>query len=328
MINNAAMVCLVAASLCGCRSASSAEAEAFQGVMELDETVLSFEASGRVARLAVKEGDTVQPNAVIGALDDELIRAERGARVLEVEAARAQAALVRAGAKGDDVRALAARVRGAQASEALLEKNLARQRRLFEQSAAPQASVDDLQSQYDRARAEREGLESQLASLKRGARSEEVASAVSRAEAAEAALHVDDERLARHALKAPIGGRVLDVHVEEGEVVAAGAPIATLGDTRRPYVEVFVPQGELAGIVLGGAATVRVDGESKAFAGRVEHIASRTEFTPRFLFSERERPNLVVRVRVRVDDPKERLHAGVPAFVTIAGARGAGGARP
>jgi HlyD family secretion protein len=327
MIKNAALACLLTASLCRCQSTSSVEAEAFQGVMELDETVLSFETSGRVARLAVEEGDTIQPNALIGALDDELVRAQRGARVLEAEAARSQAALVRAGAKGDDVRALAARVRAAQASEALLEKNLARQRTLFERGVVPQASVDDLQSQYDRARAEREGLESQLASLKRGARSEEVASAESRAEAAEAALHVEDERLARHALKTPIGGRVLDVHVEEGEVVSAGAPIATLGDTRRPYVEVFVPQGELAGIVVGGAASLRVDGESQAFSGRVEHIASRTEFTPRFLFSERERPNLVVRVRVRVDDPKERLHAGVPAFVTIAGARG-GGAKP
>jgi hypothetical protein len=37
------------------------------------------------------------------------------------------------------------------------------------------------------------------------------------------------------------------------------------------------------------------------------------------LFSERERPNLVVRVRVRVEDHDERLHAGVPAFVMFQG---------
>jgi hypothetical protein len=49
----------------------------------------------------------------------------------------------------------------------------------------------------------------------------------------------------------------------------------------------------------------------------VEDIARRTEFTPKFLFSERERPNLVVRVKIRVEDPGERLHAGVPAFVVI-----------
>jgi hypothetical protein len=49
----------------------------------------------------------------------------------------------------------------------------------------------------------------------------------------------------------------------------------------------------------------------------VEHISRTTEFTPRYLFSERERPNLVIRVRLRIEDPERRLHAGVPAFAKI-----------
>jgi hypothetical protein len=60
---------------------------------------------------------------------------------------------------------------------------------------------------------------------------------------------------------------------------------------------------------------VRVDARPDALPGRVEAIARRLEFTPRYLFSERERPNLVVRVRVRIDDPKHELTAGVPARV-------------
>ena len=48
----------------------------------------------------------------------------------------------------------------------------------------------------------------------------------------------------------------------------------------------------------------------------VERIGYKTEFTPRYLFSEKERSNLVVRVRVRVSDPGHLLRAGVPAFVT------------
>jgi hypothetical protein len=62
---------------------------------------------------------------------------------------------------------------------------------------------------------------------------------------------------------------------------------------------------------------VRVD-TGEMLPGAVEWISPRTEFTPRFLFSDRERPNLVVRVRVRIDDPERRLHAGVPAFAEIA----------
>jgi hypothetical protein len=48
-------------------------------------------------------------------------------------------------------------------------------------------------------------------------------------------------------------------------------------------------------------------------------VFPRTEFTPRYLFSEGERENLVLRVRVRIEDPKRELHGGVPAFVTLAG---------
>jgi hypothetical protein len=44
-------------------------------------------------------------------------------------------------------------------------------------------------------------------------------------------------------------------------------------------------------------------------------VRRRTEFTPRYLFSESERGNLVIRVRVRLDDSRRLLHAGLPVFV-------------
>jgi HlyD family secretion protein len=84
---------------------------------------------------------------------------------------------------------------------------------------------------------------------------------------------------------------------------------------------VFVPQAEISAVKVGQGAKVRVDALGSELGGKVEHISRRTEFTPRYLFSERERATLVVRVRVRVDDPKEQLRAGVPAFVRLDGAK-------
>lgn len=302
----------------GCVGAARAENEAgYQGVLELEETVLAFEVGGRIEHLAVDEGDRVEPGALIGRLDARLVRAAREARALEAEAARAQADLVDAGARREDIAALEARVRAARATESTLEKDLERHRALHESGAIARASLDDVEGRYTRARSERESLEAELAALRRGARREERVSASAQADAAKAALEMEEARLERHVLTASQRGRVLDVHVEPNEVVGAGTPIVTLGDTRRPYVDVFVPQGELAGIDVGDRAELRVDSEERRFRGTVEHVSRRTEFTPRFLFSPRERPNLVVRVRVRVDDPEERLHAGVPAFVTI-----------
>ena len=66
-------------------------------------------------------------------------------------------------------------------------------------------------------------------------------------------------------------------------------------------------------LALIAAATPEV--KAAPVSGEIEYISPKTEFTPRFLFSDRERPNLVIRVRVRIKDPERALHAGVPAFV-------------
>lgn len=325
MINNWLALALGGLAL-ACDHADPPHAGAYQGVIELDETVLAFETGGRVRRLLVDEGDPVAAGALVAELEDDLIRTTRSARLLEAEAARSQAELVSAGARTEDVAALAARVRAARASEDLLTKQLAREQELFAKSAVPAASVDELSAALDRARAERESLEAQLASLKRGARREERDTASAKAQAAEAALALESDRLLRYALRAPSAGRVLDRNIEPGEVVASGTPVVVLGDTQHPYAEVFVAQGEVSGIQLGSRAKVWVDAEREPFSAKVEHVSRRTEFTPRYLFSERERPHLVVRVRVRIDDAKERLHAGVPAFVEIEGVARKGGA--
>jgi HlyD family secretion protein len=232
--------------------------------------------------------------------------------------ARADLALLEAGAKREDLASLAAQVRGSVATEGLLRKVAERARALKETGAIAQAEVDRADADLERATAERRSLEQRLASLQRGARTEELTRARSRVDSSTDALALEDQRLVRYALKAPIAGEVLDVHLDPGEIASPGAIVVTIADTARPYVEVFVPQGALEGIHTGAKATVRVDATSSAFTGAVEHVSSHTEFTPRYIFSERERPNLVVRVRVRVDDPERKMHAGVPAFVTIA----------
>lgn len=176
-----------------------------------------------------------------------------------------------------------------------------------------------METQLKRAQADRQSLEERLRALRVGARPQEIESAAERAAAGEALVAFDQAGLARYTLTSPISGVILDRHVELGEVVSPGAPVVTIGDPRRPYVEVFVAVGELASVRLGQRAAVRVDGLDHTVAATVEHLGEEAEFTPRFLFSERERPNLVFRVRLRVDDPREELRAGLPAFVELEG---------
>ena len=302
----------------GCNgNAQATEPEAFQGIVELDERVLAFEVPGRVVAVEEERGKVIDAGNELASLDRTLEGIAKESREAELRAARAQLELLRAGARREEIRAADAELRAARAGAALLSRNLDRQRRLATQGATASAISDDLAGQLEQASARVQGLEERVRLLRDGARSQEVDAAEARVSALVSALRGNEERLLRHTLRAPVGGMILDVHVLAGEIVAPGTPVVTLADTAHPYVDVFVPQADLDQVRMGARASVRVDSLDEALAGRVEDIGRQAEFTPRFLFSERERPNLVFRVRVRVDDPEQKLHAGLPAFATI-----------
>jgi HlyD family secretion protein len=278
---------------------------------------LSFEVPGRVTSLTPHEGDFVHVGALLATVDDALDEQARAARDLEASAAQAQATVVDKGVRPEEIAATKAKIRSAQAAETLVKKQLDRERDLFARDVTPQARVDELEAQYARSVADREALQSVLVEQQRGARPEERAAARAKADAAKANVTLDDLRIERRELRSPIEGVVLDRHVEPGEVVQAGSPVLTVAEPARIYAYVFVPQAKLSGVDVGDRATIRADGLPEVLGGHVEYVARRTEFTPRYLFSESERANLVVRVKVRIDDPHSLLHAGVPVRVVI-----------
>lgn len=316
MIKKTGALALAAALLAGCEPEPRYPG-AYQGVVELDERLLGFEVGGRLLGVAARRGADVEADAVLAVLDDTLAQTATRGRQAEAAAAEARAALVGAGSRVEEIRALEAQVRAAVANEALLRKNLARDRALALQRALPQAVADETEARARSAAAELQALAQRLREARAGARSQELEGARAQATAAGAAARLEAQRTERYQLRALHAGTVLDVHAEPGEVVAAGAPVVTVADATRPYVDVFVPQDELGGLDVGDRALIHVDALAAPLAGAVEDIARRTEFTPRFVFSERERRTLVVRVRIRVDDRGRALHAGVPAFVAI-----------
>lgn len=290
----------------------------YQGVVEFEERRLGFELGGRLLRVAVNEGDHVEPGQLLAWLDDSLEQAQRAVRARERDLAENQVQSVAAPARAHEVEALRAQSRAARAAEQQLADNLERERALLEGGATPRALVDDLERQLERAAAERQEIEHRLALLRQGARDEELATARARADVSSASLSAAEQRLLRYKLHALQAGEVTEVYARAGEVLPPGAPVIAVADTHQPYADVFVPQAELAPFIPGRALRVRVDALEQPLVGHVEFVATHTEFTPRYLFSEEERPHLVVRVRVRVNAPERQLHAGVPAFVELA----------
>lgn len=307
---------VVAAAMASC-SAESKAPSSHQGIVEHDDRHLGFRVGGQLREIRFDRGDVIEEGDLIAVLDDAAELPILLAREADLARAQATAALVYAGPRVEEVRSTMAELDGARGALREARANLERHRNLPAEAATARSLLSELDAAYSQSKAQVRVLQQRLKQLRKGARPEELAAADAQVLAAAAVVEAEKEGLALYSLHASERVTVLDVPVRVGEVVAAGATVVTVADTTHPYVDVFVPQQSLTGLEVGLPARVRVDAETDVFDAEIEHIAPTTEFTPRFLFSPTERPNLVVRVRVRISDPQERLHAGVPAFATF-----------
>src|SRR5258705_3652812 len=127
MINKRALLVVAAVALVGvgCEP-KDRHPGALQGVIEFDERLLGFEVGGRVTAISVVRGASVHKGDLIATLDDSLERASRESREARALAAKADVAVVRAGSRPEEVRAMQAQIRAAEANDALLQQHLAR----------------------------------------------------------------------------------------------------------------------------------------------------------------------------------------------------------
>lgn len=154
--------------------------------------------------------------------------------------------------------------------------------------------------------------------VRKGPRQEEIDQARARAEQARQALAVAETQLGYATVTAPMPGVVLSKNVEPGEMVAPGTPVVTIGDLEKVWVRAYINETDLGRVKLGQQATVTTDTyPGKQYKGHVSFIASKTEFTPKNVQTDKERVKLVYRVKVDILNPRMELKPGMPADAAI-----------
>ena len=92
------------------------------GTVEADETTVAAESGGRVVELLADEGDVVKAGDVLARLDDALLQAQLRQSQAALETARANLALIQAGARPEDIRQAEAAVAQAVATRDAAER--------------------------------------------------------------------------------------------------------------------------------------------------------------------------------------------------------------
>jgi HlyD family secretion protein len=125
-------------------------------------------------------------------------------------------------------------------------------------------------------------------------------------------------QMSRLELRAPLGGVVQKRIAHRGEFVGPGAPILTIADPTDLKLTLYVLEADLGHVSVGQAVSLKADSfPDRVFSGRVRTIATRAEFTPRNIQTQKDRQNLVFGVTVRVPNADGALKAGLPIDATF-----------
>lgn len=108
-------------------------------------------------------------------------------------------------------------------------------------------------------------------------------------------------------LVAPISGTVISKLKEQGEIIAAGHPIAVISEIKKVYVNTYIPENEIADIKINQAAKVYIPALGKHVDGFVQEMGWVAEAKTR-MFT----------VKIEIDNADLLVRPGMIANIKLA----------
>ncbi|KPM76525.1 MULTISPECIES: efflux RND transporter periplasmic adaptor subunit [unclassified Pseudoalteromonas] len=241
---------------------------------------LRSEVTGRVAKVFVEEGESVTEGDILMRLDTT---------AFESEVARNKAVL----------RATEIDIKHSETRLKNIERQLSRQKELYEVGLAGQEVYENLQNARD------------LAKIDIEARREAY-------NQAQASLLIAEDRLNKSVFRAPMSGLLASVNIKEGETVIAGttniigSDLMLVADPSAILAELRVDETDIAGIKLDQHADIYAAAyPNQPFTGKVINIGTSAK-------NQAGSQGLSFKVKVLLDATDRQLYAGMSCRAEIA----------
>jgi len=263
------------------------------GRIEAQQVLISAKFAGRLADVLVDEGQIIDAGAPIARIDTADLDAQL------------------AGAKAQVRRSETSQVE-AEASIAQRQSELILARQEFERAHSMSSTGSGTMQQLELRRSQLSVAEAAQKAALASRDEAEAATEAAQAEVVRIQTLLDDA-----VLKAPRRGRVEYKLAQTGEVVAAGAPVATLLDLSDVSMTIFLPARAAGTLAIGDEARIILDPAPQyVVPATVSFVSSQAQFTPKTVETSDEREKLVFRVKLKIapdllKDYESRVKTGV-----------------
>jgi HlyD family secretion protein len=248
------------------------------GRLEADEIDIDTKFAGKIASLAVDEGDVVAAGETVGMMDSQ---------DLEASLAQARALVLQAQQT----------VQQAMATVAMQRTQVVFARQELDRATTLAKTGFETREMVDTRRQALNGATDTV--------NADIAAAGAAAQALDAARQavvLDQVNIGYNTLVAPRAGTIEYRIANIGEVLPAGGKVFTMLDRNDVYMDVYLSTADAGRTRIGSDARILLDAyPGHPIAAAVTFVAAQAQFTPKTVETQDERDSLMFRVRVRID---------------------------
>lgn len=255
------------------------------GSFEATEIIVAAEASGKIIKLNVKEGQQLKEGTEVGAIDSTQLYLQKMSLLSNVRGIRVQRPNI-----STQTAAIEENIQN-------LQRERERTKKLIAANAANQKQLDDINHQIDLLQRQ---LMAKTSSLEKSS-----ANISAQSSAMEIQVAQLENLITKCKIKSPISGVVLNKYAEQGELANIGTPLFKIANIESLFLRAYVTNDQLAQLKLNDKVTVRTDagnGKMHAYEGVISWISDKAEFTPKTIQTKNERANLVYAIKIEVQN--------------------------
>jgi HlyD family secretion protein len=252
------------------------------GTFEATEIMVSAEVSGKILEFGMLEGQTLEQQQVVAAIDSVQLYLKKQQLLAGMSALKARRPEV-----SKQIAAIEQQITSAKTEKQRIEN-------LVNANAANQKTLDDINAQIA-------VLEKQLLAQKSTLESsnEGISGDLASMEIQVAQL---TDQLKKCRITSPINGTLLAKYAEVGELAMPGKALFKVADLQNMVLRAYITSDQLTQLKIGQAVKVFADfgDETREYSGTIRWISGKAEFTPKTIQTKNERANLVYAVKIAV----------------------------
>lgn len=281
------------------------------GNFEALERIISAEATGKITKLNIEEGQILSVGQIIGSIDitNLTLQGDQVKAAINAIAEKTNDASAQIGILQSQLKAQATQTATLQQQLANLDKEVARFQNLVAANALPRKQLDDLlgqrlvlEKQLTASTTQNNVINAQIAAAKASVALQNKA-ILSEVIPNQKRLEQIEKQISDGIITNDYNGTVTTQMAYDGEFTTLGKPLYKIADLTNMTLRAYITGDQLPNVKLNQQVSVRTDdgkGGFKEEKGIIVWISSKSEFTPKTIQTKDERANLVYAIKVKV----------------------------